>query len=311
MARPHPSLRLAARRPRRPLRAVLAAVALIPALAAAAAAQPVVGFTEDFPTTTGSWGGGAVFTNPGSGGLGGASDGYLRVETFSPANLGTVGRGAEYVGDWLAAGIGEIRLHLVDAGGTGDLSIHVGLGNGLNFWQLDTGFVPAIGTWTEFVVDLEDSTLWTRTIGGGSFAGALQNVDRVLVRHDLPPFVQTPDPIQGAFGLDHVVLGAGTVGAPAAPAVAAVRLAPPAPNPARGPVRFAIEAPAAEAVTLDLLDVAGRRIARTRLGGGSTHRSWRWDGRDAAGLATPAGIYRVRIEGPSGSATRTFVRIGP
>ena len=43
------------------------------------AAAPALGFREDFPgVSTSSWSGGAPFSNPGTGGVGGA-DGYLEV----------------------------------------------------------------------------------------------------------------------------------------------------------------------------------------------------------------------------------------
>lgn len=296
----------------RPFR-VLAGAALLlgcAALPRPAAAQPVVGFVEDFPTTTTTWGGGAVFTNPLGGGWGGPGDGFLRVETFAPGNLGAVSMGPEYAGDWLAAGVRSISIRLNDLGSAEPLSLHWGIGNGANFWQYDVGFTPGPSAWSEFVVDLEDSSAWTLIIGSGSFAGALQNTDRVRIRHDLPAFVQTPDPVQGAFGLDHVVLRGASVGVPGAPRAAGpVTLAPPYPNPARGPVTFAFTAPGPGAVAIEVFDALGRRVreARVEVPAAGPH-TWLWDGRDAAGARAPAGVYRVRARGPAGGTVRTFVR---
>lgn len=69
---------------------------------------------------------------------------------------------------------------------------------------------------------------------------------------------------------------------------------PPAPDPSAGPVRFALSVPAPTRVRVEVLDVAGRRmavIADEVLAAGE--RPMSWDGRSAAGPAPP-GRYRVR-----------------
>lgn len=302
-ARRRPGLRAAARR--------LAALALVFAgSAGAAAAQPVPGFVEEFASTTGTWGGGAVFSNPGTGGAGGAGDGYLRVETFSPGNLGTVSFGPEYAGDWRASGVTALRLRLREEGG-GGLEIHVGLGHSLNFWDYTEGFVPVAGVWTAFTADLADSTRWTRIIGTGPFAEALQNADRLRVRHDLAPLVQTPDPQEGAFGLDRVELLAGPVSvAPRAAADVAVLLSAPRPNPARDGVTLSFRVARAGAVRFEVLDAAGRRVRSAVVAAGAAgEHAWRWDGRDEGGARVPAGVYRVRASTAGASATRAVVRL--
>ena len=82
--------------------AALAALA-VALLASAAIAAPLVGFLENWPgTSLQGWGGGAELVNPGTGGAGGAGDGFLQVSTPFPAHLGANSFGTEYAGDWIA-----------------------------------------------------------------------------------------------------------------------------------------------------------------------------------------------------------------
>ena len=179
------------------------------------AAGPTLGFVEDWSgTTLSSWAGGATLSNPGAGGVGGAGDGFLMVSTTSPGHLGTAGFGAEYAGDWMAAGITLVSLSLRDVGAPDALEIHFAIGNTTNFWQYNPGFLPT-GQWTQFNVDLTLPGSFTQIIGSGTFADALRSVNRILVRHDRAPFVQVPDFVQGDFGLDRVTLAStGTASAP-------------------------------------------------------------------------------------------------
>ena len=68
------------------------------------------------------------------------------------------------------------------------------------------------------------------------------------------------------------------------------------PNPASGPMQFALTLPAAGRATLAIHDLAGRRIA-TLLDGEQAAGSSRitWDGRDASGHRAPAGVYLARL----------------
>ena len=172
-----------------------------------ALSDPTFGFVEDFAAPgIGSWGGGSILSNPLTGGFGGAGDGYLQVATTATANLGARSAGAEYLGNWTAAGIDEVHLWLDDVGADEPLEIHFLIGSGTNFWSYDTGFAPPLGSWAEFVVPLNGPTGWTRVTGSGTFADALANVQQILIRHDKAPYVQQPDPLKGDFGIDRIVL---------------------------------------------------------------------------------------------------------
>jgi hypothetical protein len=275
-------------------------------------AQPVLGARQEFAVPgVGGWVGGTPSINPLSGGRLGAADGYMQLVSAFAGNFGQGCRCAEYTGDWTAAGITQMRLWLNDVGVDDFFEIHVVLGNdSQNYWQYDIGFTPPENEWAEFVVDLTDVANWTQTIGAGSFASAISAVGNVLIRHDLPPFVQQPDATLGDLGIDSILLTNGIVGIGPSPAASAIRLAAPYPNPARGPVTFALEAPGTELIRLQILDVTGRSIRTTELAGGASGpRTWMWDGLDDDGRQVAPGAYRVRAIGATGAISRPFSRI--
>ena len=194
---------------RSPLRALalLLPVLLTCRTPAPAHAGPTVGFHEEWPgTSLQDWAGGSLYDNPGTGGVDGAGDGYLRFWTPTPYSLGTVNMTPPYQGDWIAAGISAVRISINDVGAADPLQIHFVIGNAYNVWQYDVSFVPLHDQWKQFTVDLTATGSFKRIVGTGTFAQCLSNVDRVHFRHDLAPYVHTPDPIQADVGIDHLVL---------------------------------------------------------------------------------------------------------
>jgi len=287
--------------------------------ATATHAAPVIGFIEHWnsPPSISTWSSQANLSNPGAGGVGGAADGYLRVARPSAAQLGAFSSGIEFIGDWVGANVNRIRLSLNDVETNQGLEIHVSVGNGGNFWQYKTGFTPPENGWAQFTVDLTDSTQFTHIIAidGKGFAHAMQNADRVLVRHDLFPYTQAPDNLAGEFGLDDFELTNSLLDTgPPGGAVAGrpVELAPPYPNPAVGAVTFRFESFDAGPVRILVFDAAGR-LVRSDVEPAATpgRRIWTWNGRDDNGRQTPAGSYRVRMTGANGGTTRPFVRLAP
>jgi hypothetical protein len=173
-------------------------------------AAPVFGSTESFPgVTIGEWvpGQAASLSNPGTGGLGGAGDGYLLLSQSVHFNFGMRNEGSLYAGNWNAAGITYLSLSLNDVGADDAFEIHLSIGYFGNLWQYNVGFTPPEGQWQRFVVDLTNPSDFSQIIGAGTFADALATADRLLIRHDRPPFTQVPDPTSGDLGIDEVVLG--------------------------------------------------------------------------------------------------------
>jgi hypothetical protein len=82
------------------------------------------------------------------------------------------------------------------------------------------------------------------------------------------------------------------------------------PNPVAGTARLAWTLPAAGRVSLELLDVGGRRVAKLLdAEAAAGPQSLAWDGRDATGRAAPPGVYLARLATPGGVATTRVVRI--
>ena len=235
------------------------------------------------------------------------------AHTVFAGRLGTKNQGANYAGDWLATGANRVRFSLNDVGADQNLEIHFAIGNLNNFWQYNVGFIPPNGAWSEFTVDLSDSANFTHIISfdGFGYRFALANTDRVLIRHDKAPYVQTPDVILGEVGIDEFKIESTTVDVGDAPIAGGrgVLLAPPFPNPARGGATFAFESFDDAPVTIAIVDARGRVVRRAVLAGAPGRRSWQWDGRDEAGRTTAAGVYRVRAYGPAGGTSRALVRV--
>jgi hypothetical protein len=279
-----------------------------------AAGAPMLGFVERFPgTSTQGWSSLQMdFSNPGTGGVGGNGDGFLQMSRASSGHFGGVARGPEYVGDWQAAGITQIRLWLNDLGNNQAFEVHVSVGYNDNLWQYDAGFIPPEGAWGQFTVDLSNASGFThlRDTFGRDFEDALRNANLLHVRHDNAPFVQLPDSISGELALDHILLTDGVVGVDTRePAPRPVALSPPVPNPSRGPVVVTAIAPDQTPLELQVVDAQGRMVRRALLPGAGGPRMWIWDGRDGSGRPAPAGCYRVRALGRGGGTSRSLVRV--
>jgi hypothetical protein len=97
-----------------------------------------------------------------------------------------------------------------------------------------------------------------------------------------------------------LALASGTGVDPGPPPGGDPRLGFAAPNPSHGDVELVLSLPAAADVRFEVIDLAGRRVARvsdTRMEAG--RGTLRWRGLDDAGHAAPAGMYfaRVAIDG--------------
>ena len=295
-----------------------AALIAVSVWACGAGAGPAVGFTEDWPgLSLSGWLGGTQADNPGSGGVGGAGDGFLRLSTPFQAQFGGFSTGPEYTGDWQAAGITHVIVSLNNLGTPDPIEIHFGIGRDAhdlspNFWQYNVGFIPPANTWKAFDVDL-NSADFTRIFGTLTFAEALTNVKKIHLRHDLAPYSQFPDPVVGDVGIDRVMLSNVSLGVEPGARIAAhqpVALAPPAPNPSRGRVVLSLETFESGPVHLQIVDAGGRLVRRAELAEGPAgRRSWTWDGADDDGRSLAPGVYRVRAWGPSGGTSRPLIRV--
>jgi hypothetical protein len=280
-----------------------------------AGANPVLGFLESFTSTTTSWGSQSLVSNPGTGGVLGASDGYMLIETPVLGNWGAASGGTEYTGNWHTPGITQVKVWLNDVGTDDLLEVHFSIGNTHNFWQYNVGFLPPLHSWGQFTVDLTAAASFTQIIvnpPGGTFATALDTVERIHFRHDKAPYVQAPNTIVADGGIDEILLtNPNVLVEPPGPiARQPVDLSPPYPNPSRGPVTIALVSTEPGPVTVQIVDVSGRELRRVELPGAAAGpRTYLWDGLDARGLRVPAGVYRVRAFGAPGGMSRPLVRV--
>lgn len=189
-------------------------------------AAPVAGITlgqvDDFQDATlQGWSGGSSPTNQPSGGPDGTGDRYLEL-TAAGFNLGAFNT-AQWSGDYLAEGVGRVRFDL-DNFGPESVSLRVVIFTpGCEFgsmactaWSSTDATVLASGSgWVTAEFSLAEADM-TRVLGTASFADTLQNVERILLRHD----DGAPDP-PGVSAFVTATLGVDNVTALPEPSVAA------------------------------------------------------------------------------------------
>jgi hypothetical protein len=94
------------------------------------------------------------------------------------------------------------------------------------------------------------------------------------------------------------------------PGHAARLLSAPVPDPASGPVALLLSLPEAADVRVDVLDVAGRVVAKLLDGYcDAAQITLHWDGRDGRGVPLGAGIYWVRARAGDRADLRRLVRL--
>jgi hypothetical protein len=162
-----------------------------------------------------------------------------------------------------------------------------------------------------FAADVELSydggTRWTtlaRAVQGGTWRwnvnGPVTGLALLRVRDAFAP---SRGDTTAAFVIAPVSLDAATGGDAMAFAMAA-----PWPNPSRGATTFAFTLPSTGAVSLEILDVSGRRVRTLRHGALAAGRhAFAFDGRSESGSPLPPGSYFARVRTSGGALTRAFV----
>ena len=124
-------------------------------------------------------------------------------------------------------------------------------------------------------------------------------------------FATSDEPLPGAAAQPSLVLhliartGPSSTGVPGGTVPVALEFAAPRPNPMASATRFAFGLPRESAVTLEVLDLAGRRVAEVASGiyPAGTHEL-RWSAVDDSGARLAAGLYFARFR----AAGRSFAR---
>ena len=194
---------------------------------------------DDFQCgTTQNWSGGSnpiqqPDGGPG-GGLGGAGDGYLEISAGGLTSLGAFNT-MQWAGDYGAQGMTSVDFDLNNFG-PDPLSLRVTLFTpGCNLgpftctaWTSTVATALASGSgWVTASFSLDEADL-TRVFGTETYADSIQNVERLLIRHDdgTPDPPGTPTPVDATLGIDNVTAlpEPGTLAGLAAGALALVAL---------------------------------------------------------------------------------------
>ncbi len=229
----------------------------------------------------------------------------------------TLGLGwADYDGD------GDLDLYLANNFGEPDKLLRNDLATGAHWLQLDLEGVVSNRSGIDARVEVITSIVHQlrRVDGGGGYnsqntlrvhfgVGAATVVDTLRIRW--PSGIVQDSLAVPANQLIRIRERSTKLGVEV-PATAAVRLLAPTPNPFARSLRIAFELPRASEVELSVIDVQGRTVRviaeRAPLAAGR-HES-AWDGRNATGNATPAGIYFIRLATPERALTQRVVKLG-
>jgi hypothetical protein len=149
-------------------------------------------------------------------------------------------------------------------------------------------FTPGAGDYA-ITTRANSSGVSPQAAGGFTAGGAIGYAFRVHLENGTTPVIRVD------------TLGTTAVpDAPVVPRPLSVR-----PNPSRGIVEIAFVLPADNKVTVDVLDLAGRRVRRLFDGHArSGSNTLKWDGRDAIGVAVRPGLYFIRMNVGNGSITK-------
>ncbi len=122
-------------------------------------------------------------------------------------------------------------------------------------------------------------------------------------------FMRNPEVTAAMTAVGFVTDSTAVTGAPESVAPRALRMAA-SPNPSTGPVLVDFEQPVAGEVTLEVYDLAGRRVSGLHPGRMSAGRhALDWDGRDETGRAAAPGVYLVRLTAAGQVATARVARV--
>lgn len=152
-------------------------------------------------------------------------------------------------------------------------------------------------------------TAWS-ILGGSSLVGiVVTDLDYI---DSNPPLLHAGTYGRSTFTFDAAALSE-TVGiddalAAGTPPRGGVVIRAAAPNPTRGPLSLTLDSERAGHAAIDIVDVAGRSIARISEGELPAGRSTQvWNGKTQAGGPAASGVYFVRVRGTVGTATVRFV----
>jgi hypothetical protein len=172
-----------------------------------------VGHVDDFESGTAGWqGAGPSVVN--TGGPAGEGDAYLRIVANGGNGPGsrasTHNLGSAWIGDYAAAGITAIELDLMNmVTSPGPLSMRLALfgpSSISNRWtSTEAVTIPNDGQWQHVVFPIDADSI-SRAAGNATYEDMLENIVRVMIRHDTGTPDATGTPVTATFGMDNVML---------------------------------------------------------------------------------------------------------
>lgn len=198
----------------------------------------------------------------------------------------------------------EIR---VIAGVTPDTALIGSYPNAVLEWCINT---TAVDPYTHSaLVGNEDGKLYRWNLGSNTFTESIV-VAPELGQAYTPSLIGPDGQVYTIHNAILSAVGAFNAGAPGPGVARGGELNAAWPNPSFGPVSLRFRLAQPDDVALEVLDVAGRRVAVLRDGPAPAgEHTARWDGRDAAGREAPPGLYLARLRVGREFFTARFVRV--
>jgi hypothetical protein len=156
--------------------------------------------------TTKGWGSGGPNPNPpiniSGGGPNGDDDNFLQVTSTGGSGPGSMFisfNNSQWTGNYIAAGVTVISMH-VNNFGTTDLLLRLAfLGSGGNFWTINAEPIPANSGWVTANFSIQPMDL----AGGNNVNNTLNNVTQLRLLHSVAGGYQG-DPIVAQLGIDNI-----------------------------------------------------------------------------------------------------------
>ena len=142
--------------------------------------------------------------------------------------------------------------------------------------------------------------------GGGGVAGGALSLLASAGQPVAGPAAGGAYALSGGFWVPQPAGPSGVADLASAPLPLAIHRA--VPNPTAGSSTIVYDLPAVRRLALSVYDVGGRLVRSLEAAPPSPGRhTFAWDGRDAAGLAVPAGLYFLRLRTDLGDRTEKLV----
>ena len=145
--------------------------------------------------------------NISTGGPRGVDDNYLRFAgglVGWPQHLAMFNQ-TQWVGDWIAAGVTVVEAHVKNEGPDTVNLRAVWHGQQLSRWTSTVAVsVPPDNKWYKVAFPCRESDLTNALITGETYAQAMSNVERFMIRHDAGSPSSGGSPVTAAIGIDNV-----------------------------------------------------------------------------------------------------------